>query len=147
MALDAGRQAIADKFDQLTDDYANLPEFTHAERAIWYVVSIRCEIDMEGFGSLYEQAFQRAELVESVNYFRDVELDEIASAFEEVIALLDGINFWHESGWAGVDWGNFPSEFQNKLDAIGNKVKAGRKLWKVDDKLLEMLNREKGVSD
>ncbi len=54
---------IITEFDRLLnlgrDSIASRPI---AEQVVYYVVAARCEIDINGFASLYEQLLKRAEL-------------------------------------------------------------------------------------
>jgi hypothetical protein len=142
----AAWEIIAEKFNDLVDRYDKRAQFTRAERAIWFIIIIRCEIDAASFTSVFEQAVSRSEIVETIEYLKELDLDKIATAFEEVMTLLAAHGFYNANGHPVKGWDiDLPIEVRDKIKTIGNMVEDGQDLWEVDDKLLEMLNRENSL--
>src|SRR5579885_2689941 len=90
-------EVVADKFDELIErrnSDRQMASFTHLERAIWFIVTMRCGMDIDGFGSIFEQSMTRDEIVEAIGYLRQLELTNVAVLFERAIALLDNNDFY-----------------------------------------------------
>src|SRR5689334_5683059 len=67
-----------------------------AEQIVYYVVATRCEIDIDGFASVYEQALKPNELEILVGGLRQIGEDELAAHFLDGFELLKATAFYPE---------------------------------------------------
>ena len=140
-------EIILEKFDELIGrGNKQFHAFTRTERVVWLIMLIRCDLDMSGFSAIFEQSVTREELVEAIEYMRELNIPDIADGFEQALALLDKNNWYEIRGndWIAVE---LPSEDEMKFKAIGIEVKREQKLWgkQVNDGLVQMLMDEKNL--
>jgi hypothetical protein len=76
---------IAARFNKIISDVNEtggrpdlLPEY---DRAIFHLLSIRCEIDINGFDSVFDQLLTEDELLFSVGVLERLEFNTLATAF------------------------------------------------------------------
>src|SRR4051794_11524929 len=90
---------VADKFDELVHrTRSDLSNFTKAERMVWFIVIIRCDIDQDGFTSIFEQSLTRAQMTEAIGYIKELGLADIASLLEQALRLLDANGIYDSDG-------------------------------------------------
>lgn len=135
---------VSDKFSDLVFSKREYQTFTRAERAIWCIVTIACSMDMDGFSSVYEQALTRDEIMEAIEFMKELGVEDVAMGFEQTLALLDKHNWYEMRGndWIGVE---LPDEDQELFDEIGDSICDEQKLWskQARDGLAQMLMNEK----
>ena len=125
---------IAEAFDRLVrlgrDGVSKRPA---SERIIYYVVATRCEIDIDGFSSVYEQHLNPAEigtLIDGLNQIGEKDLaDEFCRGFE----LLKRDGYYEH-----MNWNNVSNAAKSEIELIGTRV--GDRLWALDDKLATLLD-------
>jgi hypothetical protein len=124
---------IADEFDRLIAiGLEGLHKCSFAERAVFWIVSTRCEIDMNGFSSVYEQLLGKEEGKVMVEGLRRIGEAGLAQAFERGMELLRGEGFYSH-----LNWGRVASDVREKVERIEDEV--GDRLWDLDEKLVRML--------
>ena len=125
---------INEEFDRLlvlgTDRMLARP---YGERIVWYVVCTRCEIDIDGFASVYEQALDAAELSVLIDGLRKLDERELADAFALGLELLQSDGFYKH-----LNWHNVSEDVKRQIAAIGKRVGSG--LWGLDEKLVALLD-------
>jgi hypothetical protein len=104
-----------------------------AERIVYYVVATRCEIDIDGFASVYEQDLNPAELEVLINGLRGIGEGELAAEFRRGFEALESDGFY-----AHLNWNKVSPDVKAEIDAIGERV--GPRLWELDEKLAALLN-------
>jgi hypothetical protein len=133
----AATDRIVDEFDRLVAiGQERMPEQSYPERAMYFIVATRCEIDMEGFESVYEQAFTAAELDILIDGLRTIGENNLADEFSEGLELLKKVGFYDHKNWHLV-----PAEVKERINEIGNGV--GDRLWDLDEKLVALLEEKK----
>jgi hypothetical protein len=127
---------IVEEFDRLVamgrDGVATRPL---AERIVYYVVATRCEIDIDGFASVYEQDLNPAELDLLIAGLERIGEADIAAQFRRGFDLLKADGFYSHRDWNAVS----PSVTE-EIDAIGEWI--GSRLWELDEKLAALLDAE-----
>jgi hypothetical protein len=133
--------AVTAKFDELVHrTRSNLPNFTKAERMVWFIVIIRCDMDQDGFTSIFEQSLTRPQMVESIGYIKELGLANIASLLEQALGLLDANGIYNAEGRVILSfYEDLSEEIRDELDIIGEAVMHDDQLWEVDEKLYEFL--------
>ena len=102
------------------------------ERIVYYVVATRCQIDINGFESVYQQLLTRDKLSFLIEGLRQLEERSLAGQFQNGADLLAADGFYLHLSWNKVS-----QHVKEQLESIGNKV--GSRLWELDDKLVALL--------
>jgi len=104
-----------------------------AEQVVYYVVATRCEIDIDGFSSVYEQHLNPSEITILVDGLKAIDENELAAEFGRGFGLLNQNGFYEH-----LNWNQVSSDVKAEIDVIGDRV--GNRLWSLDDKLAMLLN-------
>lgn len=104
-----------------------------AERIVYYIVATRCEIDINGFDSVYEQDLNPAELEILVAGLNQIGETQLAVEFRHGYELLRADGFYSHRNWNKVS-----QSLKDEIDAIGERV--GDRLWGLDEKLAVLLD-------
>jgi hypothetical protein len=106
-----------------------------AERIVFYIVATRCEIDIDGFASVYEQELNAAEIEVLIDGLQRIGEAELAAEFQRGFELLESDGFYTH-----MNWNNIAPSVKTDIDAIGERV--GPRLWDLDEKLAALLDDE-----
>src|SRR2546425_5062165 len=87
------------------------------EQIVYYVVATRCEIDIDGFASVYEQDLNPAELAILVDGLNQIGENELASEFRRGFDLLNADGFFEHMNWNKVS-----DSAKAEIDAIGVRL-------------------------
>ena len=107
------------------------------EQIVYYVVATRCEIDIDGFVSVYEQDLDPAELAILVDGLNQIGETELAGEFHRGFDLLMQDGFYEHMNWNKVS-----ESVKADIEAIGERV--GDRLWALDKKLAALLDKAGG---
>lgn len=132
---------VAERFDRIVADMAakglGRPDgFAENDRLIYYIVSTRCEMDMGGFNSVFDQLLTESELVYLINCFSRMHATSLADGFSRAHETLRTVQFFDDNG----DADNVVSDFERAdgtglLEAIESEIRAGEELWLLDNTL------------
>jgi hypothetical protein len=103
-----------------------------AEQIVYYVVATRCEIDIGGFSSVYEQGLNPAEIATLVDGLNRIGETELASEFRRGFDALNADGFYEHMNWDKVS-----DSVKAEIDAIGERI--GGRQWDLDEKLVALL--------
>ncbi len=126
---------IADRFNDIItrcDPDGRPTNLPHAERLIYYVVAVRCEMDMNGFESVFDQLLTKAELEYFTGVMGELEESELALAFQDARILLDDAGFFDQPASATYD---LPQLVRDRLEQVEDRVRLEERLWELDSKL------------
>jgi hypothetical protein len=125
---------VAEEFDRLValgrDGLATRPL---AERIVYHVVATRCESDINGFASVYEQDLKPAELEVLINGLQRIGEAELAAEFRRGYEALESDGFYRH-----MNWKKLSPAVKAEIDEIGKRV--GPRLWDLDEKLAALLD-------
>lgn len=107
-----------------------------AEQIVYYVVATRCEIDIDGFASVYEQYLDPAELEILIAGLERIGEVELAAEFRRGYESLKTDGFYSH-----LNWNNVSFSAKADIDAIGKRV--GDRLWDLDGKLAALIDDRK----
>ena len=138
--MDASER-LADYFEQLIDRVnqdaggrpATLPE---GDRIIYYVVSVRCEIDINGFESVFDQFLNEGEIRFLIESFQKIDASALANAFKRAYTLLDRHGFFQS---ADITCADLSADVQSELNRIETEVDAADELWQLDARLVDLI--------
>jgi hypothetical protein len=131
--LDAADR-IAEEFDRIIAlRRSGIPTLTASERIVWYVVSTRCEIDINGFESVYEQHLDPSELAILVDGLNQIGEKDLASEFQRAFELLKADCFYDHMNWSKIS-----DSVKNDIKAVGKNVED--QAWDLDEKLVALLD-------
>jgi hypothetical protein len=129
---------IVEQFDRLVAlGRIGVAQRPAAERIIYYIVATRCEIDIDGFVSVYEQDLNPAELAILVDGLTQIGETELAGEFHRGFVLLKQHGFYEHMNWNKVS-----ESVKADIEAIGERV--GDRLWALDQKLAALLDEAGG---
>jgi len=130
---------IVEEFDRLVAmGRGGVSKRPLAEQVVYYVVATRCEIDINGFASVYEQGLSLAELELLVGGLQKIGEGELAAEFRRGIELLKSDGFYRHMNWNKVS-----PEVEAQIDAIGERV--GSRAWNLDEKLAALLDANRSA--
>lgn len=133
--MDATDRIVAE-FDRLvTMGQGAVAKQSFGERVIYYVVATRCEIDIDGFASVYEQGLKPSELDILISGLRHLGEAELANEFHHGFKLLQADDFYSH-----LNWNKVSDSVKNQIAAIGERI--GDQLWELDEKLAALLDEE-----
>lgn len=133
-----------DASDRITDEYnrmvamgrTHVADLSYAERIVCVVVMTRCEIDMEGFESVYEQALNASEVSILIDGLTGLGEEKLASEFARGYQLLRQEGFYDHLTWYKISLST-----QSEIVEIGRRI--GDQLWDLDEKLVALLDLER----
>lgn len=135
---------IAARFEKIIADVSetggrpdSLPDY---DRAIFHLLSIRCEIDINGFDSVFDQLLTQDELLFSIGVLERLEFNTLAAAFRQAHAILRDKGFYGERSRMVHEY-KLP-DGSGILDTIEQTVADDGGLWMLDDKLIELIPEE-----
>jgi hypothetical protein len=111
-----------------------------AEQIVYHVVAARCEIDINGFASLYEQLLNPPELDVLINGLIRINEPDLAAELRRGFELLKSDGFYDHMNWIKVS-----PAVKAQIDAIGKPV--GDRLWELDGKLAALLDNDPANAD
>lgn len=103
------------------------------EQIIYYVVATRCEIDISGFSSVYEQDLNPTQISILVDGLNRIGENDLADVFNRGFQLLKLDGFYEH-----MDWNKVSNAVKSEIDLIGLLV--GDRLWALDRKLALLLD-------
>jgi hypothetical protein len=128
-------QCIINEFDRLlTLGREEIRRRPFAEQVLYFVVVARCEADMEGFSSIYEQALTADEMQTLIGGLRQLDEPKLAIEFAGGMEALEKEKFYDHRNWNRV-----PDQVKEQIDAIGQHI--GSELWGLDEKLAALIDR------
>jgi hypothetical protein len=141
--MDASRE-VAKYFDSLIERCnrdpsgrpKNLPKH---DQIIFYVISTRCEMDMNGFESVFDQMLDEDELVLLIGALQELEVPELAQSFEKAHARLRAAGFFDDDSMMVSDLDNGGEGF---LEDIEEEIRNHDPLWLLDDRLAELIPKD-----
>ena len=111
----------------------NLPRH---DQIIFYVISTRCEMDMNGFDSIFDQLLTEHELRLLIDALHELGADELAESFRQAHARLEDAGFFADDSMTVSDLDNDKSGF---LDDIEADIREHDSLWDLDERLVELI--------
>jgi hypothetical protein len=135
---------VAERFDRILAEMRakEIPRpdgFADNDRAIYYIVSTRCEIDMNGFDSVFDQLLTEPELEFLVACLTRLNSTTLATGFSRAITELHKVHFFDDHD----DDDNMVSDYDRSdgtgvLDTIESEIEACDDFWVLDDALAAM---------
>lgn len=110
----------------------------HHDRVIYYIVSTRCEMDMNGFESVFDQFLTEEELLFLIQSLRELGAMKLAESFTRAHARLNSAGFFNgEPMMIGeLDEGESGAGF---LDDIEAELREQEELWDLDARLVALI--------
>lgn len=125
---------VAEAFDRLLRLGRNgVSKRPKPERIIFHVVATRCEMDIGGFSSIYEQGLNRDEISTLIDGLNEIGENDLADEFRRGFELLKRDGYYEHTNWNSVS-----HSVISEIELIGRRV--GDRLWNLDDKLADLLD-------
>ncbi|MCC9658821.1 hypothetical protein LOC70_23675 [Rhodopirellula sp. JC737] len=132
---------VAERFDRIVADMTTRgigrPEgLAENDQAIYYIVATRCEIDMGGFNSVFDQLLSETEILKLVDILYRLHSAALANAFFRAHGLLRDAGFFDDDG----DGDKMVTDYDRAdgtglLNAIESEIREGDQLWDLDSEL------------
>ena len=113
---------------------------SETDRMIWYIVSARCEKDMEGFDSIFIQLVSEPELVFLIESLRRIDEPELAMLFDRAHQALRQAGFYIKGT---PSYYQIDEELQEKLNEIGDLI--DQRMWGLDEKLERLIGGNSSI--
>ncbi len=113
---------IAQIFDRLVELGRNSSELTVSERIVCYVVSTRCDIEINGFASVYEQHLVPEEIEILIDGQDRINEGSLADEFQRGYDVLKSDGFYKHMNWNLVS-----DAVKSEIAMIGARI--GNRLW------------------
>lgn len=130
---------IAEHYESIIDrvNANGVSSLSVSDRTIWYVVTARCEKDMEGFESIFVQCFGEHEVPLLITALRSIDEPELGDLFA---LAFDSLRL---AGYYMPDTSSY-YKLDAKLRAILAEVESliGDRLWGLDGKLARLVERK-----
>jgi hypothetical protein len=125
---------VSDRFNALiirlkAADPRSLPP---EDRTIFYIVATRCEIDIGGFASVFDQLLDEDEVRFLIEALEGMAENSLAGDFRAALDLLLQAGFYEDPATVCYD---LDDEAQDRLKGIGKRIQAGQRLWDLDEAL------------
>ncbi len=107
------------------------------DQIIYYVVSTRCEMDMNGFDSVFDQLLTENELGLLVEALNDLRLPQLAASFDDARSRLRNAGFFDDDSIMVSDLENDEIEFLADIEEV---IRSNDSLWNLDDRLAALID-------
>jgi len=108
---------------------------SYGEQVLWYVVAIRCERDINGIESVFDQLLNEHELLFLTDALVALGEPELAEAFQRAHLALHRVAFYRHPDAMCLDYGDALASEMRVVDAV---LDAESGLWGLDEKLARL---------
>ena len=131
---------IVEHYNWLVDrvNSAGVTSLSENDRRIWYIVSARCEKDMEGFESIFIQFVSELELVFLIDSLRRIDEPDLAKLFDDAHQALRQAGFYDHGAFT---YYQIDDDLQEALAEIGDLI--DQRMWGLDDKLATLIGGDR----
>lgn len=102
---------------------------------MWYVVCTRCEIDLNGFESVFDQLVDEDGVAALIQSLELLDASRLAALFSEAAALLKSHRVFAEAKFCA----DLPESVRLRLTQIGEDVQRDDALWELDSALAKLI--------
>jgi hypothetical protein len=108
---------------------------SHAEQVLWYVVATRCEKDINGIATVFDQLLGEGELLFLIDALAKLQEPELARAFQQAHEALGRAGFYKRSGAMCHEFG---AQLSRELSAVDFALDSEGRMWELDEKLARL---------
>ncbi len=109
------------------------------DQYIFYVISTRCEMDINGFESVFDQLLEEFEITILIDALKELGCTTLSKAFSTARDRLAGAGFFDDEERMVCDLATDDYGF---LDDIEEAVRSSNLMWDLDTSLAELLPEE-----
>jgi hypothetical protein len=131
---------LHEKFSELIDRSNNkepLSNFTEAEKAIYLIASMACEIQINSFVDVFRQHFTKSEIELTIASLRDLGFNSLAMEFQTILNALVKENCYDEDGYIAVDFDELPGNILDHIETVALHFDDQQIFTDFDNKLLQ----------
>jgi len=133
---------LVEYYDQIIErcnetENARPDGLSHNDRIIFYVISVRCEIDINGLESVFDQLLSERELSFLIDALNELENPGLAKIFSEAHTRLKESGFYTDTEKSVSDL--TPESESGLLDDLEERLQKNDELWELDEKLSSMM--------
>ena len=130
---------VADYYTRLVDrvNASGVGHLSENDRIIWYIVSARCEKDMEGFDSIFIQFASETELPILIEGLNRIDEHELAALFKRAFQALQKAGFYARGT---PSYYQLQGELADEIEQLGELI--GDRMWGLDEKLVPLIEAD-----
>jgi hypothetical protein len=113
--------------------HAKICKQSFAEQVVFFVVVARCEKDMNGFSSIFEQALDGDGMKTLIQGLDAMSEPELAGIFRQIFEAIQADGFYE-----GLNWKCVSNSSKTLIDLAEDKI--GERLWELDEKMATLLD-------
>ena len=135
-------EAVANHFDSIVErcnrDPSGRPKhLPKNDQIIYYVISARCEMDINGFESVFDQLLTQDELSFLIDSLNEIGAPSLAQSFAMAQSRLAAAGFFGDDS---VMVGDLVSDDEDEFLAdIESEIRKNDMLWSIDERLIELI--------
>lgn len=136
-------EVVARRFEELSARNVgkSVEQLSPEDAAVYLIVATRCEMDMEGFESVFEQLLTPVGLESLIASLELIEEANLAQAFREAARLLANGGFILGEG---NSLRSTSQAVTKGLSQVEERVRAHDRLWDLDEKLATLIATSAG---
>lgn len=126
--------------DQYFQNLICRPEstWTESDRVIYCIVATRCEMDMNGFDSVFSQLLKKRDVQFLIDALRQLDERQLAGHFQNAFDRLQSVKFFDNDSVLLGDLSDQDSETEFLADIEG-LVRENDQMWDLDRKLASLV--------
>lgn len=136
------KATLADYYQELVERTNCHPsgrpvDLSQNDRIIYYVISTRCEMDMNGFDSVFDQLLTEDELQFLIEALVELKSPVLANLFERARSRLKAAGFFDDEATMVSDLETLDG--RGLLDDVEASLRENNTLWEMDEKLVRLI--------
>lgn len=104
------------------------------DRLVYLLMVIRCDMDQDGFPTLFEERLSRDDLQFMIAAFQQLEESELSAEFQHALDAITNAHFDLARDGRPID-----APLLDQIYAIEKRVREIGRLWAIDEKLIKLL--------
>ena len=111
------------------------------DRTIYWIIATRCEMDMNGFDSVFNQLLSKTNLQLLIRSLADLDETKLSQCFQRAQQRLDSVGFFDDDQMMLWDLTDQLTEVEFLAD-IEDQIRENDRLWELDDKLAALISQQ-----
>ncbi len=137
--LDAAAEAVGRHYERVIQNCDPATGYPSAsvpwiDQVVYLLMVIRCDMDQDGFPTLFEERLNRDELQFIIGAFQQLDEPELAAEFQHALDAITNAHFELARDGRLID-----PPLLDQIYAIEKRVREIGRLWLIDEKLVNLL--------
>ena len=131
---------LLEKMNRQTTARPSAPVFSEQDQVIFYIVSTRCEMDINGIESVFDQLLTETELQLLIDSLRKVDAIRLADLFDQALQRLRSAGYFDHESTMVSDLKD--SQGVRMLADLEQAIRENDGLWELDERLACVIRSE-----